>query len=142
MHLDQKTRINNQRHAGIVIFDKKILLVKRRYKEEEYYVVPGGHIRKREEPTKAVLREIFEETSIIASDPRCVFEFKDYFRDNYDHYYICQYVSGNPKLGGEELIKNSKDNFYDPMWVELRQIEKLNILPKFAKEWILENLCV
>lgn len=140
MHLDQDIRIDNQRHAGIVLNGTKILLMHRKYKGAEYWVIPGGHIRKGEKPEEVVLREIEEETSIIASDPELIFEFRDYKRDNYDYYYICKYVSGQPKLGGEELIKNSEENFYNPQWVDIIEINQLNILPKFAKEWIEENL--
>ncbi len=140
MHLDQDIRIDNQRHAGIVVKDNKILLMLRKYKGVEYWVIPGGHIRKGENPEEVVLREIEEETSIIANNPELVFEFRDYKKDNYDFYYICNYVSGEPTLGGEELVKNSEENFYNPQWVEISKIDELNILPKFAKEWIEENL--
>lgn len=139
-HLDQDIRIDNQRHAGIVIHNNRILLMHRIYKGVEYWVIPGGHIQKGEDPEKVVLREILEETSIEANNPKLVFEFRDYHKDNFDFYYICDYISGEPKLGGEEGMKNSKENFYEPIWINLEEISAINILPKFAKEWIEENL--
>lgn len=139
-HLDQDIRIDNQRHAGIVISDNKILLIHRKYKGIEYWVIPGGHIQKGEDPLDVVKREILEETSIIVKDPELVFEFRDYKKDNYDFYYICEYVSGEPELGGEEKLKNSVDNFFEPLWVNISVLDNLNLLPKFAKEWIVENI--
>lgn len=145
-HLDKGLRINNQRHAGIVIKDSSILLMHRIYKGIEYWVIPGGHIQKGEDPTNAVLREIEEETSIIVSNPKLVFEFRNYMpkgengKENYDFYYLCDYVSGTPTLGGEEKLKNNTENFFEPMWVKLSNVAELNILPKFAKEWVLESL--
>ena len=41
---------------------------------------------------------------------------------------------------GEEVIRNSKDNFFEPMWVKINQIESLNVLPEYSKEWILKDL--
>lgn len=139
-HLDQDIRIDNQRHAGIVINNNKILLIHRIYKGQEYWVIPGGHIQKGEDPLDVVKREIEEETSIKIVNPVLAFEFRDYKKDNYDFYYLCDYVSGEPILGGEEQIKNSKENFYEPTWIDLENIKELNVLPKFAKEWISENL--
>jgi 8-oxo-dGTP diphosphatase len=145
-HLDKDIRINNQRHAGIVIKDNSILLMHRIYNGVEYWVIPGGHIQKGEDPHKAVLREIEEETSIIAANPKLVFEFRNYKargvegKDNYDFYYICDYVSGTPILGGEEKVKSNPNNFFEPMWVKLEKVKELNVLPKFAKEWIEECL--
>lgn len=138
MHLDQEVRIDNQRHAGIVVKDNCILLMQRRYKGMDYWVIPGGHIRVGENPEEVALREIEEETSIIVEDPKLVFDFRDYKRDKFDYYYICEYVSGEPILGGEEKLKNSEENYFKPQWVELSKIAEMNILPKFAKEWILE----
>lgn len=139
-HLDSNIRINNQRHAGIVIKDNKILLMHRIYKGVEYYVIPGGHLQQGEDPQSVVIREINEETSLIVENPKLVFEFRDYKKDNFDFYYICDYVSGEPTLGGEEKLKKNENNFYNPLWVDLSAIKNLNILPKFAKEWIEENL--
>jgi 8-oxo-dGTP diphosphatase len=140
LHLDQDIRIDNQRHAGIVIRDGNILLMHRIYKGREYWVIPGGHIQKGEDPLLVAIREIEEETSVIVNNPKLVFEFKNHHKDNHDFYYICDYVSGEPELGGEEKLKNSPDNLFEPMWLPLEQVTDINLLPKFAKEWIVETL--
>lgn len=140
MHQDQDIRIDNQRHAGIVIKDGKILLMERRYKGYEFWVFPGGHIRKEEDPFAVVEREIKEETTIIVKNQKLVFEFRDYFKYNFDFYYLCEYISGEPRLSGEELTKNSSENFYNPCWIDLPRIIELNVLPRFAKEWVEESI--
>lgn len=139
-HLDKHLRINNQRAAGIVVEDNKILLMHRIYKGVEYYVFPGGHLQKNEKLADAAIREIQEETTIVVNNPILVFEFRNYKKDNYDFYFTCDYVSGNPTLGGEEALKNNTENFYEPMWVDFSKIAELNILPKFAKEWVEETI--
>lgn len=140
-HQDEKQRIPSERHAGIVINNGMVLLIHRRRNGLEYYVFPGGHRRKGEKPEMVVLREIEEETAVIAGEPKLVFEFRDYKKDIFDFYYLCNFISGErPHLNGEEAIRNCEENFYEPLWVNLKEIEKLNILPKFAKEWLMETL--
>jgi len=59
----------------------------------------------------------------------------------FDFYYLCDWVSGEePKLNGEEKEKNSSEDFYGPMWVEIKEAKKLNILPNIAKYWLIKNL--
>lgn len=140
LHLDQDIRIDNQRHAGIVLRDGNILLMHRIYKGRDFYIIPGGHIQIGEDPLSVTIREIEEETSVIVANPKLVFEFKNYHKDNHDFYYLCEYVSGEPTLGGEEQIKNSPENFYEVLWMPLEQLPDINLLPKFAKEWIVETL--
>ena len=138
---DKGHRIENQRHAGIVVKKSKILLIQRIKEGYEYYVFPGGHKREDEKGEDVVVREINEETSIVATKPKLMFEFKDYKNDKFDFYYICKWVSGKePKLNGEEIVRNCKENYYQPMWVEIGRVSELNILPKFAKDWIEKNM--
>ena len=138
---DSAQRIAGERHAGIVIKDGKILLVHRIKNGYEYHVFPGGHRREGELGQNTVIREILEETSMSVTNPKLVFEFKDYKNNNTDYYYFCTWVSGDqPKLNGEEALADPKLNFYGPMWVSLNEIGSLNILPKFAKFWLQDYL--
>lgn len=83
---------------------------------------------------------MYEETSIKIENPILVFEFKDYHKDNFDFYYLCDYVSGEPELGGEEKMKNNPDNSFDPQWIEITKVKELVLFPGFAKDWIVETL--
>lgn len=134
-------RIPNERHAGIVIKDNKILLMHRKKKGREFWVIPGGHRHEGEVGEEVVIREIAEETNIAVENAELVFEFRDYKKNNFDFYYVCRWVSGEkPELVGEEAIENSEENFYEPMWLELEKFSALNVLPKFAKEWVERNV--
>jgi 8-oxo-dGTP diphosphatase len=140
-HDDEKGRINGERHAGIVIRDNKILLIHRRKKGMEYYVFPGGHRRQGEKGEDTLVREILEETNTRVTNPQLAFEFRDYPTENIDYYYKCEWLSGDkPELVGEEKTRNSEDNFYEPLWVDKEKVPELNILPKFAKDWLVDNL--
>lgn len=141
-HEDGSLRVPNERHAGIVIRGSKVLLVHRIKDGYEYWVFPGGHRRQDEKPEEVVIREIKEETAIIATKPKLVIKVRDdYYEGSEDFYYLCEWISGEePSLNGEERIKNEEDDFYEPMWVEIKKVKDLNILPKFAKDWLLKNL--
>lgn len=139
-HLDQEIRIDNVRAAGIVVRDDSVLFMYRKKNEKEFYILPGGHLQEGEESIVTLEREIMEETSIKVKNIKPAFEFRDYIKDNFDFYYLCEFESGEIKLGGEELLKNSPENVYDLMWVKFNDIAELNILPKAAKEWIQETL--
>jgi len=138
---DAKERISGERHAAIVIKENKLLVIHRIKEEYEYCVLPGGNKRKGEKGEDAAVRETKEETNIDCINPQLVFEFRDYTKNNIDYYYLCEWKKGTkPKLTGEEAVRNCKENFYEPMWVALKDIQNLNILPYFAKYWLLENI--
>jgi 8-oxo-dGTP pyrophosphatase MutT (NUDIX family) len=140
-HRDENTRITGERHAGVVIKDGKLLLVHRIKNGYEYYVFPGGHRQTGETGEQTVIREVFEETDINISNPRLGIKFPDLVEPNINYYYLCDWVSGNkPKLTGEESEADPKVDFYDPTWIDLGKIEELNILPEFAKSWLIEYL--
>ncbi len=137
---DKDTRIEGSRYAGIVVKNKKILMIHRIYEGIEYWVFPGGHGRRGELAEETTYREIFEETSITVSNITPAFEFHDLKNQNFDYYFLCDYEDGVPTLIGEESIRNSKENFYEPVWIDFEEFTKINVLPKFAKEWVIENL--
>lgn len=136
-HADEKERIEGIRYAGIVAKNDKVLLIYREKKGHKYYVFPGGHGRRNEKPKNTVIREIKEETN---EKPKLIFEYHDHFNKSSDFYYLCQWQKGSkPELTGEEKIRNSKNNFCKPLWIELDKLANLNILPVFAKDWLMNN---
>ncbi|MGH4123472.1 MAG: NUDIX domain-containing protein [Clostridium sp.] len=53
--------------SGIVIRDNKVLLVRQSYGSAKgLLIIPGGYLQEKEMPDKALEREIFEETGIVA----------------------------------------------------------------------------
>lgn len=144
-HSDEGKRIAHERCAGIVVKEDKILLMHRIKNGYEYWVIPGGSRQNDEFPTKAVEREIEEETNIQVDAERLIFEYKEYDENkelkNSERFYICEWKRGEePCLNGEEKERSNQDNFFEPKWVNLSEVRELNILPVFAKDWILKNL--
>lgn len=140
-HEDADSRIESERCAAIVIKDNKVLMIHRIKNGFEYFVFPGGHRRIDEDPKDVVIREVKEETNIDVEDPKLVFEFMNYHSGNHDRYFICECDKcSEPKLVGEESIRHCEENQYYPKWIKLSEVAKLNVLPLFAKEWLVDEI--
>jgi len=69
------------------------------------------------------------------------FEVQDYIpKAKSEYYFLGEWKSGTPTLSGEESRRNSNENSFEPMWIEKSEIEKLNILPGKARDWITDYL--
>ena len=94
----------NNKHltvCGIVEINGKILLVRHTYGTAEGRIlVPGGYVEEGELPSKAIEREVFEETGVSAKT-KAVFsvQFKP---EQWCVVFTLEYVSGEPKSDGYE----------------------------------------
>ncbi len=87
--------------CGIVEINGKILLVRHTYGTAEGRIlVPGGYVEDGELPSKAIEREVFEETGVSAKT-KAVFsvQFKP---EQWCVVFTLEYVSGEPKSDGYE----------------------------------------
>lgn len=121
------------RAVAIVIKDNKVALIHRKKEGRDYWVFPGGGVEEGETPEEAVVREIQEELSLIGKAERLLFSVESYPRGNKDPYFLCSVDSSKIELGGPEKERHSKENWYDPQWVEFRKIRNVNLLPDAAK---------
>ncbi len=140
-HEDEETRIESERCAAIVIKDDKVLMIHRIKDNFEYFVFPGGHRRIDEDPGDVVIREVKEETNIDVANPKLVFEFKNHHANWHHPYFLCECEDcSEPKLVGEEAVRHCEENQYYPKWIPLSEIPNLNVLPLFAKEWLVDEI--
>jgi 8-oxo-dGTP pyrophosphatase MutT (NUDIX family) len=128
-----------QRAAGIIIKDGKILLLYRRREGNVYYIVPGGGIEEGETPEQAAIREIKEETNLDVEIDRLFFEF-DGTRNSHEYFFTVKNIQGEACLGGEELEKNSEENYYEVAWVQLSRLPEINLLPGEVREKLIKTL--
>ncbi|RWZ82036.1 MAG: NUDIX domain-containing protein [Candidatus Chaera renei] len=129
------------RAVAIVANDGKVLLMHRINHRREYYVFPGGGVENGETIEQAVLREVQEETSLEIRIEKLLYHHI-YDDDTEQFFYLCRYVSGEPKLGyGNEArdIKESSDNFYDPIWYEIKGLPQLLLYPLEIRDWFIED---
>lgn len=122
---------------AVIINDKnEVLLMFRRKIDKqgilkEYYVVPGGGLEDSETLEENVIREVKEEMNI---DIKLLgYLGLEITPQGFSNYFKAEIIKGNPHLGGEEKEKNSNENFYEPMFVKISELDNLNI---FGKEYI------
>ena len=119
--------------ARAIIFegDYFYTLFRRKIKDgniHEYYSIPGGGVEFDETLEETVKRELKEEFQVdinllgflgsLETDD-CIF-----------NYYHAEIISGTPKLGGEEALRNTLNNYYEIRKINIKDIEKVDILGK------------
>lgn len=124
---------------GITFINSKVLLLYREVKDKDgnykkYYSIPGGGVENNETVYDTVIREVKEEMQIDVS----VLKFLgiDEYDDGVCYYFITKYLSGTPTLGGEELVKNNPDNFYQVSYIDINEINNIFIFGR-GKEMII-----
>ena len=118
---------------GIIIEDKEVyLMFRRRILDDgsikEYYVIPGGGINDNENLEDCLKRELKEELSIdIKINSYLGY---DESKDTIAHFYSCSIINGIPSLGGEELERCSKSNYYEIKKVKIKDLDNIDIMAK------------
>lgn len=115
---------------AIIIEDGKLLTMFRRKKKEdgsyqEYYAIPGGGLEENETLKENVIREIKEELNIDIEILGYLGHKEDYTSITY--FFHCKRIHGEPKLGGPELKRSNVDNYYEIRYVNLDEIDNINI---------------
>lgn len=123
---------------AIILKENKILLIHRFKNGSEYFVIPGGHIKKTESEKEALIREIKEETNLDIKINKYLWTLKNNF-SNLEHvFFLVTEFLGDIKLKGPELEKNCEENKYILEWHDIKNITKLNLIPKSIKKKIVD----
>jgi 8-oxo-dGTP pyrophosphatase MutT (NUDIX family) len=118
------------RAVGIVLRGAKVLVMFRRKEGREYYTFPGGGVEDGESVEQAVIRELGEETTVVAEAERLLYHH--IIDDGSEQYfYLCRYVSGEPSIhpGSPEAERMKAGNYYDPRWVPLVDLPGMLVYP-------------
>lgn len=130
------------RAVGVVIYNQHALLIQRRVEGKEYYVFPGGGVEDGEKIEDTVLRELYEETTIKASIQKLIYRFMYLDQDSEHFFYLCNYISGTPKLGegNEKEDMEAGIAYYKPLWFPVENLAEATIYPIEAKNWLIEDM--
>ena len=118
---------------AIIIENGKLLtMFRRKIKKDgsvkEYYVIPGGGLEENETLEENVIRELKEEFNIDIEIIK--FLGTEEYDDTIANYFLCKIVNGTPKLGGEELERMTKENYYEIRYIDLKNIDSYDINAK------------
>ncbi|EMF9034297.1 NUDIX domain-containing protein [Vibrio sp. SALL6] len=111
----------------------EILLIKRVKGSRIYWVFPGGGVESRELLAQAIVREVFEETSLKVDNLEETFSVVN--RGRKEHFFLVSVPFFEPKLSTQspEFKAQNCSNRYELTWVKLNDLSQLNLVPVEAK---------
>ncbi len=121
----------NKRVSGRAIIienDEVYLMFRRRIKDgitTEYYAIPGGGKEENETIEECVAREIKEEFNLDIEVKELLGTVED--EKNIGYIYNTKLIGGDFKLSGEELERNTPENYYEVRKVNIKDIDKINL---------------
>lgn len=128
------------RPSVIVLNDNKILVIKSQY-DKIFYLLPGGGVEFGETVEEAAIRETREETGIIVDKIQLVHvnEYID-FKDKSQR--VVNFIFKAINFNNNSLINpqtNDGGKIKEVLWIELKDIDKIDLKPDIIKKCILEN---
>ena len=130
----EPSSVPRPRAVAVVVQHGRVLVVRRRARGREYAVLPGGGLEPGESPEQAVLRELFEETTLTARMQRQLWHARH--RDRAATYFLMTDVRGAPTLSGEEARVHGPANSYELSWVGAGGIAASNLQPAEIRELV------
>jgi 8-oxo-dGTP pyrophosphatase MutT (NUDIX family) len=113
--------------VAVVINGDKVLVMKRHRRGRNYAVLPGGGVEAGETAAEAALRELREETTLVAEIDRLL--WTGMHNDRPASYFLMTTVRGRVELSGPESLANRADNSYELRWVTAGQFAELGLHP-------------
>ncbi|MBU0531308.1 MAG: NUDIX domain-containing protein [Candidatus Uhrbacteria bacterium] len=133
--------IKRIRAVSILIDQNKVLLIFRKFEGKEYYTFPGGGLEPNETIEQAVLRELFEETTLRAEIDKLLY-VHEYDDDSEQYFYLLKKHYGTPKLHQASIEKqrNSEQDYYEPRWVDINDLTNIRLYPLEIRDWFIEDV--
>ena len=111
----------------MVVNGDQVLVMKRHKRGRDYAVLPGGGIEDGETPAEAALRELHEETTLVAEIDRLL--WTGWHNDRPAWYFLMTAVRGNAELSGPEAIATRPDNSFELRWITTDRFAELGLHP-------------
>lgn len=124
-----------RKRAGVIVYcesSKKILLINRKKQFEDYWVVPGGGLEGNENFEIAAKREIWEELNLKV---KTMTELCTITTETSIEKYFISAIRETKcfTICGDELLRSNENNIYNPEWVSINEIDRINLLPSQLK---------
>ena len=120
-------RAPKPRAAAVVVDGGKVLVIKRHKRGRDYAVLPGGGVEAGETAAEAALRELHEETTLVAEIDRLLWTGQH--NDRPAWFFLMTAVRGRAELSGSEALANRPDNSFELRWVTADRFAELGLHP-------------
>lgn len=125
--IDTTVKETPPRAVAVVVRDNRVLVIRRRRKGLKYAVLPGGGVEPGETARDAAVRELREETSLVAGSARQIWHRHDSGREA--TYFLCGEAQGSAVLSGEESLEHCADNGFELHWVGAETFDAIRLQP-------------
>jgi 8-oxo-dGTP pyrophosphatase MutT (NUDIX family) len=115
------------RAVAVVVNGDQVLVMKRHKRGRDYAVLPGGGVEEGETAAAAALRELHEETTLVAEIDRLLWTGRH--NDRPAWYFLMTGVRGRAELSGPEALANRSDNSFELRWVTADRFSELGLHP-------------
>ena len=122
----------------MVVNGDQVLVMKRHKHGRDYAVLPGGGVEEGETAADAALRELQEETTLVAEIDRLLWTGRHNGRPAW--YFLMTAVRGRAELSGPEGQANRPDNSFELRWVTADRFAELGLYPPDIRSPLAELL--
>lgn len=109
---------------------------------KEYYTLPGGHVENEDSFEETLKRELLEELNVNANIKEKILSLYNEDLDREEEFYICD-------IGNEVVEKGNGPEWTNPdiekygsykiVYIDVKDINKYNILPPQVKELLIQR---
>jgi 8-oxo-dGTP diphosphatase len=119
------------RAVAVVQRGREVLVIKRYYAGRHYAVLPGGSVEPGETFEQAVVRELWEESSLTGRVDRELLVAEHNGREA--RYFVMADVEGTPRLSGPELEAHGPGNSFELTWATVEDLHRLGLQPEHLR---------
>lgn len=117
------------RGSVVLIENNKVGLIKRNRENSIYYVFPGGGIEEGETPEAGAKREAMEEVGVEVEIHECIAKVNF---NGIQYFFLAEILGGvfGDGQGVEYTDKNSNRGTYKPTWIDVKELDSIDVKPK------------